>query len=115
MGIKDILEKLRSRKKEYNDMKFQDAAVNKIQSRKKTLNEAELDYYKERDRQERIKRDLQRYRKRDSDKFYSKGKQLNTPYMFKSKKNIMNSKYAFHNSSGLLGQRSVFMRWDINY
>ena len=110
MGIRDILEKLRARKKEYNDMKFQDAAINKIQARKKTLNEAELDYYRERDRQERIKHDLQRYRKRDSDEFFGKGKQLSSPNMFKTKKNIMNSKNVFHNSNGLLRQRSMFTR-----
>lgn len=110
MGIKEILEKIRGRKKEYNDMKFQDAAVNKIQSRKKSLNEAELDYYRERDRQERIKHDLQKYRKRDSDQFYSRGKQLSSPNMFKTKKNIMNSKNVFRNDNGLLRQRSMFTK-----
>ena len=108
MGIKEIINKLRGKRDTYKEMEFQDAAQRRIINRRKTLNESELEWYKERDRQERIKKELHRYRKRDSSTLIGKGNMIKNPYLFKDKKPILKNPYIFHNRNNFMGGRNLF-------
>jgi len=92
VAIKDILRKLVSNRSE---------ETGELRPRV-TPNEVELAYFKERERQQNIKRELELYRKQESNNVVLGSSPLNEKQTILKSKNVFNSKNRLLNSKGIL-------------
>ena len=93
--IKELLEKYRRKKEVEEGYMDEDRITHRIQERKKNANERELERYYEEERQERIKKELDGFRKKRHHKIMTESKVLdNNKKMLKSK-NIFKQKNIF--------------------
>ncbi len=96
MGIKEwiasLSHKMRQGKEKYDDMEEDYTLHKKLEGRQKSANERELEGYMERDRQERIKRMLDQYRKRQTREWWNGNNLLKQKNLFKNNKNIFKGK-----------------------
>ncbi len=108
--IKDIIAKLRRRRDTFKAMEDQDLMVNRIQNKKKSLNEIQLDKFQEREREEQIKMRLKQFQDRDR-KIDQEANMLKAPNMFANAKNdILNEDgNILHQKNIFTNQKSMFM------
>lgn len=83
--IKEIIAKLRKKDERFNELQAEDKAFTKVQERKKTANERELERYLEEERQERISKELSFRRKKQQHDLW-KGNVMKSPNIFRGGK-----------------------------
>jgi hypothetical protein len=96
MSISSFLAGMRTRGEMLKQAQNEDIVINKVQERKKSSNERVLEKLLERDRQEAIKKELERREKKEKDEYW--------------KKDIITQKNLFTNSNGnsILKQGNLF-------
>ena len=67
-----ILDKIKSKKEKYNELKIEDDALHKLEERKLSANERELNKILKQKREENIKRELDKYHKQESKEYWHK-------------------------------------------
>lgn len=103
--IKEYLQRIKERKQRLKDAQDDYNIQKKITERQKSSNERELEKFKEEDRQERIKNELNKYRKRQTTNlYYNSGILNNNKNLFKNDDdhNIMKQKNIFSGGSTIL-------------
>ena len=96
MSITSFLTGIRRRGEMLRQAQDEDTVVTKVQERKKSANERVLEKLLERDRQEAIKKELERRERKEKDEYW--------------KKDIITQKNLFTNSNGnsILKQHNLF-------
>lgn len=72
MGIIDTFTKMKEADRRYKELEIEDRATNKLQQRKQTANERELNRYMEEKRQEQITSALKKIRKQRENELWHK-------------------------------------------
>lgn len=111
MGIRDFLDRLRNKRtkfKEYEqDMRIQE----QYEQRKKSANERELEEYLDKDREAKIKSQLERYRKREKRDLEFGHQILKTKNMFnKDSPVLLKNKNLFSHKSNLNTPGGLFFK-----
>ena len=82
MGIKEIIHGVLEKKKRYKEMEADNRAVERIQEKKKSANERELERYLAEEREKQIKVQLENFRKKRK-KEANKNQFAHNKYLFK--------------------------------
>lgn len=113
MGLlQNIIRKIREGKEEEKDEERRQHILERLEQKKLSANERELNWYRERDRQEQIKKILEAYRKRTQDNLWSGklGNPAYTPNIVKQKRAIFNHKASLLNNHNLFKHSNIFKR-----
>lgn len=109
--ISGIIAKLRNRKEKFNELSEDEAVRTKLANIKKNANERELEKYHEEDRQDYIKQELQRYRKKRQDEFWHGKNILAEKNIFKMKHpDMLKQKNIFANQKCMFMKHSYLMK-----
>lgn len=111
MGIRDFLDRLRSKRlkyKEYDeDMKIQEQYL----ERRKSANERELERFQEEHRQRLIKAELEAWRKSKKYEMEHSHQILHTKNMFEGEKHsLLKNPNIFKHKQRILGQKRLFAK-----
>jgi len=111
MGIKDFLERLRSKKAKYKefeeDMRVQEMYIEK----KKSANERELERFQNEAREKVIKKELEKWREHDKEEYQYGHQILGVKNVFeKDKPTILKQKNLFTSKSNLNTPGGLFFK-----
>ena len=105
--MQDMLDRAMNRKRRFSEMKDEDDMHTKLQQRKLSANERELNRFMDEERQERIKQALAAYRKKKQDEFWHEDR-ISQPFIFKSSDRPLATQGTVINKCNLGG--GVFLR-----
>lgn len=111
MGIREFLERLRSKKEKYKEFD-EDMRVQEVYAeRKKSANERELEKFMDKEREKNIKDKLEYYRKKEKKDIEFGHQILKTKNMFdKEKKVVLKEKKLFTGKSNLNTPGGLFWK-----
>lgn len=112
MGIRDFLDRLRSKRSKYKQYEEEMKIQETYYERKKSANERELERYHSEERERAIKAELEKYRNRDKHEIQYGHQILNTKNMYKNEKPIMlkSQKKMFSSKSNLNTPGGLFFK-----
>jgi len=84
MGLKDFAEKWKHKGEVFNEMQVQDSAATKLQERKLSANERELNKILHQKREAQIKKQLERFHEQEKKEYWHKDV-ITQKYIFKEK------------------------------
>lgn len=97
--IQNLIAKAQEKKARFNEIEQEERIHQKLDTRKLSANERELNSYLEEERQKRIKKAVENFRKRKTNEFWHGGKVYAQKNLFKEKQNL------FKGQDGLLKWR----------
>jgi len=111
--IKELLAKAKAKKEEKKHIEEMGRFHERIEVKKLSANERELMKYKEEERQEQLKKMLNKYREKEKKEIWSgqKFNPIHAPNIMKSENNIFKgNKNIFANKSNLFNQPDLFFK-----
>jgi len=86
--IQNLIAKAQEKKAKFNEIEQEESIHKKLDTRKLSANERELNGYLEEERQKKIKRSVENFRKRKTNDFWHGGKVYAQKNLFQEKKNL---------------------------
>ena len=111
MGIKDFLDRLRSKREKYREYEAEMKVQEEYYEKKKSANERELERYQKEAREKAIKKELDKWREADKDEFQYGHQILSVKNMYKNEKPIiLKQKNLFTEKSNLNTPGGLFFK-----
>lgn len=109
MGIKELIQKFLVKRNRMKEVENEENIMEKINMKKLSANERELIKFKNREKEENIKNELESYRKIEHDKVWHGRTALDNENMFNKKSSsIINCPNLFSNPHRQINERSNF-------
>lgn len=111
MGIRDFIEKTKSKREKYKDFEEEQKMIRRFEEKSKSANERELERFMKEEREDAIKKELQEFREKRRTEIEFGNKILKTDNMFNKEDNqILKTVGMFSDKPKLNAERSLFFK-----